>query len=907
MRRFIFILFIVILIGGALYYYLRIHSTYRPDLWDIVPGNALAVYETFNLPGSLDQIERLNAWQKISQLSGFDNINNDLQYLSELSDEDDLNKIFTSNQVLISTHSISKDDFDFLFLFELKTIEQNSIVGDIIQKFKNKDYVVSERKYMGYRINEIKKSISQVDFAYVFIDNYFIGSYTPFLVEDAVRMVEEENSKGFRQLNDQLFELTRLSNDAGNLYINSKIAGNFLNRFVQNSLDTLVNYITDQTFLDINFDENNILLNGFSINTSSNNYLNYFDNNTGSPLDFASLIPLNTSFLIHHAFNNPSEWYTRYSSGNIEFRKDKDYLKKEYDFLINDFITLVDDQFGVATLETFHGSASKKIAYIKSKDITELLKQFNNLSARVTNKTNDSIYFENYEYTRIGQIDIESFPYMLLGPAGKGFKTSFFSAIDNYIVITNSIQTMKDLIDDIKNENTWGKVLSINNFLVQTNQEPNLGLIVSYEHIINFLNEKLNKKWNGYLKNNHQAFRNLPYLALQFSNVDNKYYTNLLIQTKEKQTLPSIVSGKNFITMDTAGFRYELISKPHIFRNPASGKFNYLLQDSSFILHLIDENFNKVWSDSIGEKIISDIERIDYRDNGEADYVFITKDALYVFNQNGNLIEDFPQTFDYQAAFFSVVDYDRSKKYRFMISDTEGNIYLYDKKMKNLDGWKPRELTGSLAIPPRHVRIRNRDCMIGLQKNGIINIMNRRSVAFDGFPIDLKSGLSSPLFIEIGSSINDSRMTTITDNGEIIQLNLSGQITKREQRYKPSTDTRFKLIKATGQNDYIIARQDFNRLTFLDRSGEVIFEKDYISSEPLIYQYYNFGGSKKVYIVIDPTQSFAYVYDVEGNLLSSRPLETSFPMGVLYFREDNSLTFFKTYDNIFSKERIQLP
>ena len=138
--------------------------------------------------------------------------------------------------------------------------------------------------------------------------------------------------------------------------------------------------------------------------------------------------------------------------------------------------------------------------------------------------------------------------------------------------------------------------------------------------------------------------------------------------------------------------------------------------------------------------------------------------------------------------------------------------------------------------------------------------------------------------------------STITEDGEMVKFNLMGEVINRIQFYKPSQEVIFQMIPEALNRTYIIARQELNRLSLLDRRGELIFEKDYLTARKMTVQYYSFGSDNQFYAVTHPDQGFTYLYDRGGNLINFQPLESGFKIGLLK-RGSGDYQVFGSYQN----------
>jgi hypothetical protein len=235
---------------------------------------------------------------------------------------------------------------------------------------------------------------------------------------------------------------------------------------------------------------------------------------------------------------------------------------------------------------------------------------------------------------------------------------------------------------------------------------------------------------------------------------------------------------------------------------------------------------------------------------------------------------------------------------------------MFNKDKENLEGWTPLSLEGRLSSSPFHLRVRGKDFIIATQESGKIYVINRRGEPYNGFPLALNEKVYSPLFVNPGSDLESTELSVLTEKGEITAFNLNGEIISREELYRPSTETTFRLCSDGLGKAYIIVRQDFNKLSILNKNGSLIFEKNYISQGALhagllSVQYYDFGAGNEIYAITDKVQEFTYLYNGAGELFNNRPVESSFEIGLLYYGQENVFHIYRNYEKEFSV--ISLP
>ena len=910
MKSKLFLVFVIIalLLGGGFYAYKYYREASRVNAWMLVPNSAVLVYESTNTVKIWNDLQKKATWRNLLTIPFFHELKGDFESLDSIGGgSGQLDELFRGNPFLISMHITGDDAFDFMFYIALKDLKSNNLANDILNTFKNKEgNTFSERRYKDVTIKEIKAADSNDSFTFVNYKNFFIGSFTPHLVEDAIRNITGENLQTFENQHASLFSFSKLDNDDGNLYVNSKKINGLYSAFAGQGTGNALRFFSEQAFLDVNITDKTILLNGFSeVDQEPNTtYLGTFTGQRPARIQLQSFLPNRTAMLFHLSFDDGRAWkenLVRYWRKRAPIQMKKwDDLNNRHQFNVDAFFSWLGREIGLATLESVNPTAPEKILIIQAMDINEGLKQFNKLTENLSGSDADTMYVESFSDHEIRQISVANFPGLLLGPQFDGFDNCFYTAIDSYLILANSVQVLKNLINDREMENVWSKSIRQNTFMESILEEANVNLIVNTLSVWNMLQANLHPKWQKFTQKHATRFRQYENVAVQFSHVDNRFFTSLSVDFVEKK--PTDNQPQNYILAQNAFTQAPVATKPFVVRNHVNNKREVLLQDKMNYLYLIDEGGKTLWRDSLPGAIQGTVSQIDYYNNGKLQYYFITKNALHIIDRLGNYVEGFPVAVEsgldmYQT---SVVDYDKSKRYRFLVADEEGNIYMFDKQGNSLEGWQPRRLNRRLATAPFHIRVRGRDCIIGVQEDGVINMMNRRGQMYPGFPVDLKDKIDNPLFVNVGTGFGKSFFTTVSNSGLLIRINLEGAIIERKQLLRPTKDAGFKLVIDALDRNYVIGRQEENRVSMLDRNGKVLFEKDYVASGDMRMQYYDFGRGQQVFALTDKDQEFTYLYDADGKLINYQPIESGFEIGLLYFESQKNFRVFKNYENNFS-------
>jgi hypothetical protein len=907
LKRIFIILFLFILIlasGYAVYYYWDKQKSL--DAWSLVPENTFLVYENNNLVNSWNSIQENPIWQDLQNIKYFSSLKQNFEALDSLSgSQGSLDDVFRNNRLLIGMAVVSNDDFDFVFYQSLKNTEQLEVIKKIESQFN--DFEKSERVFNNNTIYELKSKDTEKRFSYVLLRGNFVGSFSPVLVEDVIRNLEKGEGN-FKESIEEVFKIANFQDDLGNLYINFNRLDRIVKTFTksnQSSLFNILSQFSDGAFLDLFLDGDELYLNGFTFPHDSISYLNTYSKQKGGDVTLENYFPSKTAVVLHERFDDAQsfqgEKFKFWNKLDPEFGQKRNLLAEQYTTDFREFYDFMEGENAQAILNRNQSTEeNKKLIFIKMNDKNEGLNKFNKLAEEAANLQGDTLYYEFYAEKEIRELVIKDFPYYLLGKNFNGFPNTFFTCIDDVMIISNDIQSLKELILDMETENTWGKSIKENQFIESTLQESNLNVFINIPQAWNLLLESLNEKWRKSFQENEFPIKNFDMLAVQFSHENNRYYSNVEILHSDNKVDNEM---KYFDKVMQVQIETPIISKPYVVKNHNTGLFETLVQDSAYNLHLISTNGDLIWTEPIGSPIIGDIFQIDYYQNNKLQYAFATTEKVFLLDRNGIALEYFPKTYGdptIENQFFNVIDYDKSKTYRFLIAKENGNVFLTSKYGDTLGDWDPLEMQDKIAAMPEHIRIRSKDFMVVLQENGTVKVMSRNGEMKPNFPIKINDRLSDNLFFEVGNSFESSYLVTITNGGALVKISFTGQIKEQEQLYMPNKETLFKIVKNASERSYILARQDLNRVSLLKPSGELMFEKDYINQDEMEIQYYELAPNKEIIAVTDKKQAFTYLYRNDGQLINQQPIESLDKIAMIYYNKDDEVHVYKCHKNTFS-------
>ena len=510
---------------------------------------------------------------------------------------------------------------------------------------------------------------------------------------------------------------------------------------------------------------------------------------------------------------------------------------------------LISNRFSKALIESLNSNTYFEISIINIPD---------NLKIKNKKEIDDDIYSFN---------DKEIFT------AAKIKKTDVdyhYFKYEKFMIITENYNSLKEVKSMLINKDFWIKNLNFNKFQKQLNESHNSLLVFDINKLLPINNSSIGLT------------------SLQLSKIQNKYYMSLNLL--ETDTENYVVQEEN--SLNEYLFKNNLSSKPHIIFSHINNKPEVIIQDEKNIVYHLSNSLEPIWSDSI-EKIISKIFVIDYYKNNKKQIVFASPNKIYGFDRKGNSLIGFPFENPSKSPIqhLNIIDYDKSKRYRIISSHRNGEIYFYDKNGKTLNGWNPILMEDELVQAPIHTRVRGKDYIIILQKNGDIYLKNRRGINYKGFPVKLDSDLTNKIHLQSSSNSAQSLLEILSDDGKLYKINLEGKIISSKDQYRNEKDAKFKMIQeASGKSPAIISYDNYN--LFKDENNI-----NFKNIEKLKFQFYNLSKNENFLVLTDTTIKKSYFLDKNLNYYVN-PISNQNEVSILDY--GNSIIIYKTLNNSLS-------
>ena len=855
------IILLIVISGGAFFLYDKYgNSAIRPE--EAIPVNA-GVFIKVNEPGSLirELSSRNDIWEEILSTADAGKI------LRALQDADSILALRGYSEML-ETGNI------YLAIAE-------DTAGLSVCALFEWPYGASENDLDILFANVISKDLQKSPYSFLDIDGYYlkdssgtelyycighglcmIGS-TAGILEACAARIEENRPLPFADLYEKV-SLTSGRNVDANIYINFERIPSLARHVFAGS------YYKDRQILpdfgawseiDLLIKNDELLMNGYSEAVDTlNQFLSLFQQQEPQKIEITRILPYNTSMLLSFGFSDfeklqsDNKAYLQ-NEGVFPEREEKlSNMKSRYGNKLEEYMTAwVGNELALALINPhMRDHDANTFLAIHARD-TEL-------AGRYLKELSSSQYTSNYRDYTIRRITIPELIPVIYGRLFSGIKKNYYTRVEDYIVFANSTKSIENFINIFLS----GKTLEQNeNFKGFTDNVSDFSNIFCYFNIRNsteMLSEILAVPLAGFVSRNPEVVKNFEALAVQFKALNNMYFTSVYVKHNPSYIREDLSIWKAYLDAPVYG-------QPYFVKDHRTNNLKIVAFDTLNNMYLIDHDGNIDWKLNIGEKVISDVQTVDFYKNGKIQYLFNTSNRIYLIDLLGRDVEGYPiRLKDKATNGLAVIDYDGDKNYRILIALDDNRVHNYDIKGKKIDGWKNPLSKGRVTARVRHLREAGKDYIIIADSEGNVKITDRRGRNRINLKSDLANGLRSDFYVNETNS--KGIILTTDESGKLTYIKSNGRMETTDfGNFSKGHYFLYEDFNNAGGKDFIYL--DGNKLTVFDRFKNIVFSWEFeneINSSPVIIPV---SPREKIIGVVSGATGKIYLFDRNGNLLST--------------------------------------
>ena len=664
------------------------------------------------------------------------------------------------------------------------------------------------------------------------IDSIVIASTSKDII-DAVPNKKETNTNLEKLIN------STNNNSSLSVFVNAKLASSIIDSIYQNDTFKLEN-ISDWIALDVNLQQNQILFNGVATVTDTlPKVINIFKNTIPQENKTANITPINSDGFISLTFND----FEKFNQNLVA------YNSKIIDSTqLNLFKSIT--EIGLIYKKDDIAIALHSVDIFETKDVLlseqNLSKTFREID--IYNFSNKDLF--KSVLTPLVRDDIDK--YMVL---------------DEVVIFSNKEDLLTQIISDRQNKATLNHSDIYKNNISHLSDEASMLFVANNQNFKSTLIKNTSEKFKSHFEKLN--LKNYQVSAVQFVQDNDFAHVNAIIQKNKSKVNANSISQQFNIVLDD-----DVLNTPQIVKNHRTNQKEIVIQDIKNNLYLISNRGKVLWKKQLNGNILGKIEQIDMYKNGRLQLAFATPKRVYVLDRNGKDVKPFPMKFkDEITQPLSVFDYDKKKKYRFLVTQGK-NTLMYDTKGKTVNGFTFKKASSNIVTQPKHYRIGTKDYIVFASGNKL-NILDRTGKT----RINVKKDFN---FSDNEIYLYRSNFSFTTANGDLKQVNQKGSVTTQNLLLPFSHHI-------TSTSKTLVSLAD-NKLTIKGKSIELDFGN---YTKPEIFYLRD-----KIYVAVTDLQSQkVYLFDSQAKPIANFPVYGTSTLQLDNLDKDRNLEFVVKGDN----------
>jgi len=843
----------------------------------------------------------------LTELSGFNLIGDMLQKLTlaekSISDVKEIQSSWGKRPFILAYDIVGENSVVPVIISSIKNSDELEGFERLLREMTgNPDAAVREKKYSGHKIFILTGSGGK--------SLYFSTANGLIILSSESIMVE----KGLRQLNSE--NLTNVSNftkvnktvtsdSEVAWYINHERFPELLAQYINNKTETEENEFGQSirsnlrskilelkdyaswSEVDMNFKNDLLSLNGITAaDDSLNHFITIFNGQNPERCDAGKILPINASFFISFAFSDRDLFFENLVE---HFKRSNTFYSRE------EQMKKIERGLGPDSGETLKGILNNEVIAALT-DVTENGTENSLFIVNVNSKRNNMAQFEemlkyyarskdadantmisSYSATNgdsytIYQFPFPSLPGTWLGETFSFAKANYATFMDDFLVFASSKSVIQGYIDDMEQNYSLDKDPTFADFTRSSESHANINAYANINRLFPLKGHLLNERSAKEAENYSDILRKVSTLCWQMVCDKEVYFNSINLGFSEEPK--SDIRSQWACKIGT-----ELSMKPQLVNDPATpGQKNVIVQDKDNKLHMISADAKILWTAPVSGPVLSDVFQIDLYRNGKIQYLFNTKEKLYLIDRNGNSVSGFPVVFDSPATNgVNVFDYDNNRKYRYFIAFENRTVKAFDENGKPLSGWSFGKTTGKVSTPVQHFRVSNKDYIV-FKDAGKIYIQDRRGETRVNIAAQFENS-NNPLFLDLNGT---PKIVATDKSGTVYYLYFDGKSTKKYSG-NFSADHFFAVDDLDGNKvpDFIFVDDD--KLLVTDENGKKLYDYEFDNAIVLPPSVYTFSANQKMVGITDSRADKLYLFNPKGKQYDGFPLRgnSAFSIGTL--------------------------
>ncbi len=674
------VIILVAVAGIFIYYqYYRNEST---SLYEAIPADVAWVISVDPTTGDLNRLAHTGFFNNHDSIEVLDDWYRSLISLdSAVVKNKSLRAVFKTYPLVVSGHVTGPNTFSQIYYLRLNNANPDGEADQLVMGLLGLKVKKETRNYNGTEIREVRLDSNRI-FTWSVSKGVFIGSFTPYLVEDAIRQ-----QKYIKSTSPAVKLMGFVDTNRKNLVIG--IHYNGFHKWVMTQLNTLsgiklepLQRVGEWSIAKLNIKSDCITFQGTTIVDGANQFLSLFKDQKSVPLNVFKILPSRTAAVVAWGISSPSAWLDDFSvymkeNNGATVSNNKEYFQ---DWMGNEISLIVTEPISETDNNNYFAAVAVNNISLCQKNMLAISEKSN--SARPLEEIHNGISIRKLKKSDL----IPS----VLGPLFSKLSGCYYCIINGYFIASNQVSSLRGFINDNQSKNL---LIDQQRFKTITNQVHPFGNLYFYASFPQ--SEKIFKSiaapgWLDWLTQYGNKVKGWNGLALNIASSNGVFNTTGCLSYYNK-----VSQGPHAIwdyRCDTT-----IIAGPFI---PKPDHDMLFVQDANLDLIAVGRDGIMKWKKAIDSEIKGEIKGVDFYNNGSVQYLFNSLNKIYLLDSIGNNVGNYPiQLPDTATTGVSVFQLNFNTSAQFFVCCRNMSIYGYELSGIPLLNYQTVKLASSIKTP----------------------------------------------------------------------------------------------------------------------------------------------------------------------------------------------------------------
>lgn len=538
---------LIVLGGGAFAAWMFLFPVQERDIYHFVPDDAFYIIESQAPIDNWKELAESEIWQHMKTHEYFADINESADYLDSLVHANEaLLDLVGEQQLLISGHKDSPDDYDFLFLVDL---HQGAKVADLLTAILKK---------AGIGMNDITIAdhsmieIPDPDYGslYIgFVDNIFVGSYSKKILQNSLKQYKKPffTQHGFNPEDPAILEGTnvrfteldkkvkKMSAGPYQIYLNYSALKGFLKIYMDEIPETANDVLKVMEFSGFDFEiaDDYADLEGLTTTDDSvSHMLNAIKAVKGAKINAPNILPANTSFFMSINFDKFDNFHdaidTQFredEAGYADYQKQLKRVKKFTKIDIDEhFLSWIGTEITLGMIPK--DNSRKEQAYVAAfhtRDMEYAQNKLSYVDKRIKKLPGFKFHSSEYRHYEVKYLEMSAFFRLFFGKLNKKFDKPNYIYLQDYVVFSNDTTALHRMIDNYEGKTTLNKKTEYYKFFDNFERKSNYFIYMNTEQMYPQMKEFADPETQKDMRDNEDYIKCFKQIGIQLNSDGDRY------------------------------------------------------------------------------------------------------------------------------------------------------------------------------------------------------------------------------------------------------------------------------------------------------------------------------------------------------------------------------------------------